>query len=93
MQKTKGIVTSNITLTKTRPATAQQVIDDLKNRSGVNIIQAEITNDGAKIIATYGPVWGGQEYDVRGKMSAAMRKVNCLGQVTFSSKRLAVESR
>lgn len=93
MQKTKGIVTSKISLTKTRPTMARQVIDNFKGRSGINVIKAEITTEGAEIVATYGPVWGGQEYDVRQKMAAAMRKVNCVGQVTFDSKRLAVESR
>jgi hypothetical protein len=92
-QKTKGIVTSKISLTKTRPGTARQVIENLKGRSGINIVKAEINADGAEIVVTYGPVWGGQEYDVRKKMTAAMNKVKCAGQVSYDSKRLAVESR
>lgn len=92
-QKTKGLVTSKIALSKTRATSAQEVLEDFKKRSGIKIIDAKITSEGAEILATYGPVWGGQEYDIRQKMARAMRKVGCVGQVTFDSKRLVVESR
>lgn len=93
MQKTQGVVTSKIVLSKTRATTAEAVIRDFAKRSGINVIDATIYSDGAELVATYGPVWGGQEYDIRQKMAAAMRKVKCAGQVTFDSKRLAVASR
>lgn len=93
MQKTQGVVTSKIALSKTRAATAEEVVRELAKRSGINVVSATIYTDGADIIATYGPVWGGQEYDIRQKMAAAMRKVGCVGQVTYDSKRLAVASR
>lgn len=92
-QKTQGVVTSKIVLSKTRGQTAEEVVRDFAKRSGINLVSATIYSDGAEIVATYGPVWGGQEYDVRQKMAAAMRKVGCAGQVTYDSKRLAVASR
>lgn len=92
-QKSKGLVSSKISLTKTRVATAQEVLDDFKKKSGINVVKATISGDGAEIIATYGPVWGGQEYDIRQKMAASMRKMKCAGQVTFNSTRLVVETR
>lgn len=92
-QKTKGLVTSKISMCKTRAASAQEVLENFRNKSGIKIIDATITTDGVDVLAVYGPVWGGQEYDIRQKWAAAMRKVKCAGQVTFDSKRLVVESR
>jgi len=92
-QKTQGVVTSKINLSKTRGAKAKEVVLDFAKRSGIKLISANIYSDGAEIVATYGPVWGGQEYDIRQKMAAAMRKVGCVGEVTYDSKRLAVASR
>lgn len=92
-QTTKGVVTSKISISKASLPSIKQIVDDYSKKSGVKILNTKVTAEGMDVITSYGPVWGGQEYDIRQKMAASIRKFGFTGQVTYDSKRLVVETR